>query len=150
MLDLYLETLLHGGVLPHQGIFLLLLDMSEMVSHCPEFLDVLMKPKDLSLVFGDLGPLSLGLVLEPLPLGLVDPDGLALPLLLLLLFRLLHVAREVGSDIDPVLEPVHLPRDLGQILVENAVYLLCIMLRQLVGQRTNILDSGQHNLVITT
>ena len=100
-----------------------------------------MKPKDLSLVFGDLGPLSLGLVLEPLPLGLVDPDGLALPLLLLLLLRLPHVAREVGSDIDPVLEPVHLPRDLGQILVENAVYLLCIMLRQLVGQ---VLEPDAH------
>ena len=106
-----------------------------------ELLNFFPEPHDQRVVFPDPSPLALRLVLELLPLGLVDPDGLALPLLLLLLLRLLNVAREVGGDVDPALEPVHLPPDLGQVLVEDAVHLLCIVLRQLVGQ---VLEPDPH------
>ena len=78
-----------------------------------ELLDFFPEPHDQRVIFPDPSPLALRLVLELLPLGLVGPDCLALPLLPILLLRLPHVAREVASDIDPSLEPVHLSRDLG-------------------------------------
>ena len=93
MLELRLNTL-HvgpGRVEPLRNR--LLLSPVSMGALDLEFPDFFPEPHDQGLVAPDLGPLTLGLVIEPLPLGLVDPDGLALPLLLILLLRLLHVAR---------------------------------------------------------